>query len=119
MSGNFESLNFLIANGRILCIQCNAMSKRTRQQCRAPAIKGKKKCRFHGGLSSGPNTQQGRQKCAEARTTHGRDTKKMRSIRHQDILLIAKLESLGFQSGILVGTRSRGPKPITNKSLKK
>jgi hypothetical protein len=36
------------------------MSKRTRQRCQAPAIKGKAVCRFHGGKSTGPKTKAGR-----------------------------------------------------------
>ena len=35
--------------GRVTCAQCNALSKRTRQKCEAPAVKGKTKCRFNGG----------------------------------------------------------------------
>ena len=39
---------FLTLGGRVQCTQCRAMSKRTRLRCRAPAIKGKAVCRFHG-----------------------------------------------------------------------
>jgi len=46
--------------GRVQCTQCNALSKRTRQRCQAPAIKGKTKCRFHGGRSTGAKTVEGR-----------------------------------------------------------
>ena len=46
------------------CTQCNALSKRTRQRCQAPAIKGKTKCRFHGGKSTGPKTAEGRARIA-------------------------------------------------------
>lgn len=31
--------------------RCTAMSKRTRKRCGRPAIKGKDKCKFHGGAS--------------------------------------------------------------------
>ena len=51
---------FLTLGGRVLCTQCKAMSKRTRLRCRAPAIKGKAVCRFHGGKSTGPKTKAGR-----------------------------------------------------------
>lgn len=62
---------FSIAGGRIHCLQCQAKSKRTGVQCRAPAMRGKRVCRFHGALSSGPKTAQGRAACAKAKTIHG------------------------------------------------
>ena len=34
--------------------RCKAKSKKTGQQCRNHAIKGKNVCRYHGGLSTGP-----------------------------------------------------------------
>ena len=61
--------------GRVKCTQCNAQSKRTKQQCKAPAIKGKTKCRFHGGRSTGPKTADGRARIAAANTVHGRETR--------------------------------------------
>ncbi|MEE2608933.1 MAG: HGGxSTG domain-containing protein [Pseudomonadota bacterium] len=56
--------NYTTLGGRIECTQCNALSKRTRQRCKAPAIKGKTKCRFHGGRSTGPKTKAGRARLA-------------------------------------------------------
>lgn len=47
-------------------VQCNALSKRTRQRCKAPAVKGKTKCRFHGGRSTGPKTAEGKAAIAKA-----------------------------------------------------
>jgi hypothetical protein len=35
--------NCTTLGGRVTCTQCNAQSKRTKLQCRAPAIKGKAK----------------------------------------------------------------------------
>ena len=58
--------NYTTLGGRVTCTQCNALSKRTRQRCQAPAIKGKTKCRFHGGKSTGPRTKAGRAKIAVA-----------------------------------------------------
>ncbi len=34
--------------------------------CKAKALPGKKRCRFHGGLSTGPKTPEGRERIAEA-----------------------------------------------------
>ena len=58
--------------GRVVCTQCNALSKRSRLRCRSPAIKGKTKCRIHGGLSTGPKTPAGRAAISAANTKHGR-----------------------------------------------
>ena len=69
---------FLTLGGRIRCRQCKAQSKRTKQQCRSPAMRHKEVCRVHGGLSTGPKTAIGRARCAEVRTTHGRDTRQKR-----------------------------------------
>ena len=37
-----------------LSLRCTATSKRTRQRCRAPAVKGWTVCRFHGAGGGGP-----------------------------------------------------------------
>ena len=96
--------------GRITCPRCQAKSKRTKQQCRAPASKGKTKCRFHGGASTGPKTEAGRQRCAQAKTTHGRETRSIRAERSQAIARLQALETLGHALGIMHGPRTRGPK---------
>ncbi|MFN0005679.1 MAG: HGGxSTG domain-containing protein [Burkholderiaceae bacterium] len=66
------------AGGRIVCRRCSAMSKRIKIQCAGPAIKGKNKCKFHGGLSVGPKSELGRQICFAAKTVHGKDTRAVR-----------------------------------------
>ena len=40
--------------------------------CRAPAIRGKLRCRMHGGRSTGPRTAEGLARLRTARTIHGR-----------------------------------------------
>ena len=97
--------------GRITCPRCQAKSKRTKLQCAAPASKGKTKCRFHGGVSTGPRTEAGRQRCAEAKTVHGRETRAIRAERSQAIARLQALEALGHALGIMHGPRTRGPKP--------
>ena len=108
MSNNFT---FRTAGGRIRCLQCQAKSKRTKQQCRAPAAKGKTKCRFHGGASIGPKTQQGRQRCAKAKTIHGNETRKARTERADAVRQLRTLEDLGYALGIMSGPRTPGRKP--------
>jgi len=61
--------------------RCQAQSKRSKRQCRKAAIRGKQVCRIHGGKSTGPRTEQGRKRCAEAKTVHGWETRKIREIR--------------------------------------
>ena len=108
MSKNFT---FRTAGGRIHCVQCQAMSKRTGVQCRAPAAKGRTKCRFHGGASTGPKTEQGRQRCAEAKTIHGNETRKARTERTEGMRRLRALEELGHALGIMSGPKMPGRKP--------
>ena len=107
MSNNFT---FRTAGGRITCLQCNGKSKRTGIQCRAPASKGKTKCRFHGGISTGPITKQGRQRCAEAKTIHGNETRKARTERAEGMRRLRILEELGYALGMMSGPKSPGRK---------
>ncbi len=103
---------FLTLGGRISCLQCQAKSKRTEQQCRAPASKGKTKCRFHGGASTGPKTPEGRQRCAEAKAIHGNETRQARSDRAEAMRRLRDLEDLGHALGIMHGPRMPGRKPL-------
>lgn len=73
-------LTLTTAGGKIVCRRCNAMSKRTKLQCGGPAMQGKTKCKFHGGLSTGPRTEQGKLRCAQAKTIHGDDTRADREV---------------------------------------
>ena len=88
------------AGGRIACRQCQAKSKRTRLQCKAPAVKGKNVCRTHGGLSTGPKTEQGRQRCAEAKTIHGKDTRAKRAQNAASATKLLLLRDLGLRIGL-------------------
>ena len=94
------------------CTQCNAQSKRTKLQCRAPAIKGKTKCRFHGGRSTGAKTAEGRARIAGAHTVHGRETRAKRAERSAKLAELYELEmlgrSVGMISGTMVGRKPRG-----------
>ena len=81
-----------LASGRIRCGRCQALSKRTEQQCGAPAIKGKRVCRFHGGKSTGPMTEEGRKRCGIAKTVHGGETRAIRAARPAKM---AELKVLG------------------------
>ena len=43
--------------------------------CKKPAMRGKERCKLHGGMSTGPKTEAGKLKAAEANLKHGRYTK--------------------------------------------
>lgn len=46
-------------------VRCGAI-KKTGEPCKAPVVPGRRRCKFHGGLSTGPRTPEGRQAVAEA-----------------------------------------------------
>ena len=70
-----------LAARRIRCSRCQALSKRTKRQCGAPAVRHKHVCRFHGGKSTGPITDHGKKRCSDAKTTHGGETRAIRAAR--------------------------------------
>jgi hypothetical protein len=74
-------------------------------------MKGKKVCKTHGGRSTGPKTEAGRQRCAEVKSIHGRETREARSERSLGSARLAVLESIGFAIGLLKGTKTRGRRP--------
>jgi hypothetical protein len=88
----------------VTCTQCNALSKRSRQRCKAPAIKGKTKCRFHGGKSTGAKTAEGLARIAEAHTVHGRETRAIRAERSAKLAELYELEILGRSIGMFEGS---------------
>ena len=102
---------FFTLGGRVECNQCQARSSRTKLQCRAPAIKGKRVCKWHGGRSTGPKTEAGRKRCAEAKTIHGSETREARNERSLASARLAVLEQAGHELGFMGGTRTRGIKP--------
>ena len=50
---------------------CGART-RSNSLCAKHPIKGKRRCRLHGGLSTGPKTEAGKARIAEAQLKHGR-----------------------------------------------
>ena len=80
--------------GRIRAFQCQALSKRSKLQCKNAALKKKHVCRFHGGKSTGPLTIDGKQRCAKAKTIHGWDTREKRKIRANKLKEMKLLVSL-------------------------
>ena len=91
----------------------SATSKRTKKRCGNPAMKDKKVCRHHGGLSRGASPE-GRAKIAKANTVHGRETREKR--RNNSVLMseLRVLEEFGFECGLFPDGTSRlaGRKPL-------
>lgn len=105
--------SLVTAGGRITCLRCIAMSKRSRLQCKKPALKVSKtqKCEFHGGRSTGPKTADGKARIGEAHLIHGRDTNERRRERSQGALKLAQLEDVMHTVGMTTATRTAGRKP--------
>jgi hypothetical protein len=92
------------AGGRIKTKRCQAHSKRTKQQCGAPAERGKRVCRFHGARSTGVRTAAGRQRLIDALTKRGGESRSERRVRAEKM---RELRSLGE----MVGIKLPGPRP--------
>ena len=99
------------AGGRITCIRCKAQSSRTKEQCKNPALKGKKVCKWHGGISTGPRTKEGIQRIREAHLKHGEATKEARQERSSKSTMFLYLRDIGDHLGMFTGDHTRGRKP--------
>ncbi len=112
MSIEKRNLTMETLGGRIICKQCQATSKRSRIQCKAPAIRGKSVCRTHGGLSTGPRSSEGRERCAQAKTVHGNETRTVRAERTEMSKTLHSLVDLGNAVGLFSpATKLRGRPP--------
>jgi hypothetical protein len=56
--------------------RCGAHSRRTGLPCRAPAVRGKQRCRLHGGKSTGPKTPEGIERVSKSQWKTGRHSRK-------------------------------------------
>jgi len=108
MTSNFT---FTTAGGRIVCRQCEGTSRRTKERCKAPALTGRAWCKYHGGKATGARTKEGRERCANAKLVHGRETREARTERAQAMRRLRALENLGHMLGIMKGARTPGRKP--------
>jgi hypothetical protein len=62
--------------------RCGARTRRG-NPCLAPAIKGRRRCRMHGGMSKGPRTPEGLARSRRARWIHGRYSQEAREARRE------------------------------------
>ena len=96
--------NYTTLGGRVTCTQCNALSKRTKQQCRNPAMKGKNTCLHHGGRSRGSITTAGRARQIAANTKHGRETRAIRKERSAKLAELYESEKEMRKMGMVEGS---------------
>ena len=60
--------------------RCEARTRRG-TPCQCPAMRNRRRCKLHGGLSTGPKTAEGIERIRRASTTHGQRTKAARAER--------------------------------------
>ena len=86
--------------------RCGAKT-RAGGMCQNPATRGRTRCKLHGGKSAGPVTEQGRKRCAEAKTVHGWETREKRRVRATKLGELRDLEKLMKLTGLTVSTNRR------------
>ena len=70
-----------------------------------------------GIARKGPQSAEGRKRCAQAKTVHGRETRAIREIRSLISYQLRCTEAEMFEEGYLVGPRTRGRKPALYRRL--
>ena len=108
------------AGGKISCLRCTAISKRTKVQCGRPALRisNTQKCQFHGGRGSGPKTLRGRERIGKAHLIHGNETVKARQERSRRLLWFSQIEDVMHLIEMTTAARQRGRKPNSYYKIK-
>ena len=102
----------VLAGGRIKCARCTARAKGSREQCRKPAMRGKTKCRTHGGASTGPKTEAGKAAIRKAHLKHGEATLAARAEYSEQVCRLQNLEDILHTLRMTTATRTRGRKAL-------
>jgi len=74
---------------------------RSGESCRKPPLKGKRRCRLHGGLSTGPKTKEGRARIAATHWKHGRRSKQFVKMRAQIWKELREIEARMRADGLI------------------
>ena len=98
--------------GKITCKRCTAKSKRSGEQCKKPALRGKAVCEFHGGRSTGPKTEVGKARQRAAVLKTGNYTKEAMEDRARSVRVLAGLEDALYVLRMTTMPRTRGRKPL-------
>ena len=106
--------------GKITCLRCTAMSKRSGEQCKKPALKTSRtqKCDFHGGRSTGPKTDAGKARQRAAVLKTGNYTKEAMENKARSVRVLAGLEDAMYVLNMTTMPRTRGRKPLGYAPLK-
>ena len=107
---NSSTQYLTLAGGRIRCCRCAAKSKRTQEQCKAPAMRTKRVCKNHGGKSTGAKTLEGKLKIAQVHTKHGQETRAIRKERSIQLGELSLLEDWMYALKMTDMPRTRGRK---------
>jgi hypothetical protein len=89
-----------------------ARSKGSQAQCRKPAMLGKTKCRTHGGASTGPKTQAGKDAIRRAHFKHGEQTLEAKAARSAKDAEMQALEDIMHVMNMTSAKRTRGRKAL-------
>ena len=100
------------AGGKVVCARCAAKSKRSGKQCKKPAMRGKAVCDFHGGRSTGPETEAGKARQRAAVTKTGAYTKQAAEDRARSMRVLHGLEDAMYVLNMTTAPRTRGRKPL-------
>jgi hypothetical protein len=100
------------AGSKITCRRCTAMSKRSGEQCKKPALKSSRtqKCEFHGGRSTGPKTEGGKARQRAAVLKTGNYTKEAMEDRARSMRTLHGLEDAMYVLNMTTMPRTRGRK---------
>ena len=110
----------ITAGGKIRCRRCKAQSSRTKLQCAKPALKGKAVCGHHGGLSTGPRSQKGKNRIRAAHLKHGQETLEAKAERSAKSLMLRYINDIGNHCNLFfkqIKVRGRPPSGYTQLDL--
>jgi hypothetical protein len=115
---NNPEVVMVTCGGKIVCRRCKASSVRTQKQCGRPAIKGKRVCQFHGGRSTGPKSEENKNRLRTLNLKDGFFTAQARDSARRDSVTLRYLEDIGYHLGMIpVKTRGRKPKGYVRLNL--
>ena len=82
--------------------RCGALTRR-KTPCQCPAMRGRRRCRLHGGKSTGPKTAAGLARSRRARWKHGaysREVREMRALARRHRERLRTLDARGHTLGL-------------------
>jgi hypothetical protein len=79
--------------------RCGAKNRRG-EPCACPALRGKRRCRLHGGHSTGARTPEGLERIRQANTKHGLYSAEFVSLRRQARQVMRDLRKLFWVSDV-------------------